>query len=141
MKATTKTPNTLFLALWNQEGRCITIGNLRTKTEMMPIVDDWGPVVENKGNDPVALLAATLKDAKALCARHVVVFTNDEALADLYTFPVHLEPKGPDRMHLYVPAQWDVLRAFCLYDSWQCQHVAKLPKAKQAWEMIYGHSN
>ena len=109
---------------------------------MEPEVANMGPVLQGKGNEDIfALLATVLSDVKALCARHIVVFTNDPALADVFTFPVHLEPKAPNRMHLYVPTQWDILRAFCNYDSWQLKHADKLPKAQALWEMTYGSRN
>lgn len=146
MKATTQTPNTLFLALWKAADKsggpkCIVLGNFRGETELEPEIAGMGPLVEGRGNDPFALLANTLADVKALCARHIVVFTNDPDLAETFTFPVHLEPTSPARMHLCVPAQWDILRAFCLYDSWQCKHAEKLPKAQELWEAMYGKRN
>lgn len=139
MKAAEHTPNTLFIALWKQKYKCIVLGNFRGEDGMEPEVAGMGPVLQGKGNDDTfALLAAALRDAKALCARHIVVFTNDPALADVFTFPVHLEPKAPNRMHLYVPTQWDILRAFCNYDSWQLKHADKLPKAQALWDAVYG---
>jgi hypothetical protein len=141
MKATTQTPNTLFLAVWSKAGKCIVLGNFRNETGMEPEIEEMGPLVEWKGEDPFALLAKTLADVKALCARHIVIFTNDAKLAEVFTFPVRLEPTSPTRTHLTVPAQWDILRAFCLYDSWQCKHAEKLPKAQQLWEETYGKRN
>lgn len=137
MKATTSTPNTLFLALWLQNQKSVILGNFRSDTGMEPCVDAMGPLLEGKGDDPFTLLATTLADAKPLCARHIVVFTNDTTLADVFTFPIHLEPKSPDRMHLCVPAQWEILRSLCLYDSWQFKHADKLPKALALWEETY----
>lgn len=141
MKATTKTPNTLFIALWNEKGKAVTLGNFRASDAMTPAIDEWGPIVEDKGADAVELLAATLNDVERLRARHVVIFTNDQALADLYTFPVRLEPTGPDRMHLYNKAQWDIIRSFCLYDSWQMKFAEQLPRAREYWEETYGNRN
>lgn len=141
MKATTQTPNTLFIALWKEKGKAVTLGNFRAADALTPVVDEWGPIVQDRGDDSVELLAATLNDVERLKARHVVIFTNDQALADLYTFPVRLEPTREDRSHLYVPAQWDIIRSFCLYESWQCKYAEKLPKAKELWEETHDCSN
>lgn len=138
MKATTQTPNTLFLAVWAEKGKCIVLGNFRTEEGMEPEITGMGPVVNDKGEDPFVLLAKTLADVKRLYAHHIVVFTNDPALADMYTFPIHLEPTSEKRVHLYNPTHWEILRGFCLYESWQCKHAEKLPKAKELWEATYG---
>ncbi len=142
MKATTDTPNTLFLAVWHQKGQSVALGNFRTMEGMEPEIEGMGPLVQAKGNDPFVLLAKVLSDVKCLCARHIVVFTNDAALAETFTFPVRLEPTSPDRTHLSVPAQWDIIRELCLYETWQMKHAEKLPKAAQYWEETYGkHTN
>lgn len=141
MLATTETPNTLFLAIWHQNAKSVALGNFRTLDGMEPEIAGMGPLVQDKGNDSYQLLASVLADAQPIKARHIVVFTNDPALAETFSYPVHLEPKGPDRMHLSVPVQWEILRAFCLYATWQMRHAEKLPKAQQYWEEIYGKLN
>lgn len=130
MKATLNTPNTLFLAIWTQANQSILLGTLQTN-------DGPVPVMEDKGHDSVELLARCLEDAKAIAAQHLVIFTNDQALLQLYVSPVRLEPTSATRQHLYVAAQWTVLRGFCRYDTWQVVEKASLPNAKVKWETIY----
>lgn len=133
MKATLDTPNTLLLALWSKKPGAVIIGNLRTDAGIRPVLADGG-------KDALALLAAALDDVVAVAARHIIVFTNDTKIADLYRRPVRLEPTAPDRMAHYVPDEWRALRRLCGYQSWQIVQTTALPKARCFWEETYGNA-
>lgn len=132
MKATLSTPNTLFLALFTKAPGSILLGTLRTITEPVQVMED-------KAKDGVELLAFGLRDAKALAAEHLVIYTNDAQVLGLYRPPIRLEPTSAQRQHLYVPLQWEILRLFCLYMTWQVIETNALPNAKKLWEATYAH--
>lgn len=127
MKATLDTPNTLFLALWSRGGRAVVVGSLKA-------ADGALPVLAERGEQALPTLAAALDDCVALAARHIIVFTNDAALAAVYRRPVRLEPTAANRQHLCNDAAWRALRRLCGYQSWQVVETTALPKAKQFWE-------
>lgn len=131
MKATAETPNTLFMALWSEGRGHALLGTLTTDGEPLRVM------VDHDG-DALTLLVRCLTDAQTIRARHLVLFTNNKFLLDLYTMPICLEPTKPGNAHLADERQWQVLRLFFGYESWQLRRQAHLPNAEAHWREIYG---
>lgn len=132
MKFTSKTPNTLSLALWVAKDAA---GALRTLAvgSLCGLDGEQIDVGEMGGSDPIDTLVRTLEDMKPLVARYVIVFTNSKRVVGLYSRPVRLEPTAPDRMGFYDPKQWAVLRYLCGYERWRFVHLSKLPAVERKW--------
>lgn len=128
MKVSIHEPNTIYLAVWHQNKRTAVTGSCRKHD---------GGIVQNiaqlTGDDIWQTVAAALADVAQLKMRHILIFCNDKTFVQTWRYPVRLEPRAPDRMALYNPHQWQILRHLCAYQRWMVAHNENLKQARALW--------
>ena len=155
MKPTLSTPNTVVIGLYSLDGRAGVTGALRTEA------GDLRPdVLASKGGAAWAALAGALADVLTTGAQHLLVLTNDRAIAEALTPPIRAPAPTAKRREYFAPIKandfgfsgtpgywidvgyggdadhWETLRLLAMRwpGRWRCQLVDDLPKARELWE-------
>ena len=142
MKPTLDTPDTVVLGLYSLDGRACVTGALRTED------GDLRPdVLAIQGGAAWPALAGALADVLAIGAQHLLVLTNDRAIADALTPPIRAPAPTATRREYFArddwidvgyggdEHHWQVLRALGMKwaGRWRVQWVEDLPKARELW--------
>lgn len=157
MTVNPKQSNTLILAVLEQGGKAICVGNL---------VTEWGMEQETiiaTGASALAVTQTATADARIIKARQIAIFSNSKPLVDLYTHPIRLplrrpadldkhynERGGEYRKGMWITpagygattdgqAEWEIMRNLCHFDRWQFRFVPieQMKRTMELWEDIY----
>ena len=143
MKPTLSTPDTVVIGLYSLDGRAGVTGALRTEDG-----DLRTDVLASKGGAAWPALAGALADVQTVGTAHLLVLTNDRAIADALTPPIRAPAPTATRREYFArddwidvgyggdADHWETLRLLAMRwpGRWRCQLVGDLPKARELWE-------
>lgn len=142
------TPNTLLIGLYTKDGRSVLLGSLRHSDGELE-----EEVFDIAGADHWELLAKALNEGRLLRCENLIVFTNDKAMADIFTPPIAIpqddgktekiwmlgEGKGKG-YYAHIPSggnacTWSIIRSiFSQYDNFRFVYAERLKKAEGKWQ-------